>query len=204
MDTGYDKDTSWVLAGRVELYDRLAGKFDIRQLAGINASGEQMLQILAEADAAGQPFRAVVVSSHGSPGVVYDSTVDGIMLSQSDPPDVLHTIGNGRLVYLACCESAAGSLPRRLLDNGAHTVAGFRDSPSWYSDEGRRLWRELDQQFLVAILHEQGARGLRRMRRHYLEQAEFLVPFAEGGFRRDLSQFAAVLDNMVIRTVRTT
>ncbi|MHC4548530.1 MAG: hypothetical protein ACYTEZ_07110 [Planctomycetota bacterium] len=197
VDTANDEASAWFARGRGPVYDELNETHTIVRLTGASATRETMLEALAHGD----PFYwALLVSSHGRPGAVLDEDApDGILFSAADDDETLRTLAANRAVYLCCCESAKGSLPNRLRAAGARLVIGYRGSPAWSCDEGRRVWREFDLKLVRSIVRRQGAPGLRTVRKHYLEEVRSWMPYADGALATDLANMAEVLRSMVIR-----
>jgi hypothetical protein len=201
VDTAYDVPSQWFAHARSKVYEDLAGHYSILQLVAANASRQRMLDRLSFAESNGKPFRALLVSSHGTPGSVSDDhdSPGGVLFSVQDSPETLRLLGRGRFVYLCCCETAKGPLGDRFLDEGCMAFIGYTGTPSWTSDEGRKIWRDFDIEIVKSIVYGQGAGALVLIRDHFLDRINVTLPYAIPTFAKDLKNMADVLTTMVVR-----
>ncbi|WP_437671980.1 hypothetical protein [Sorangium sp. So ce131] len=201
VDTSFDTDSAWFAAGRVMLYSRLGEQFSIVTFGRASAERRRILRQIARAESAGNPFRAIVVSSHGRPScVVDDDSPDGILLSHESPDQELELWARGRVLYFCCCETASGPLFDKLLDAGAKTVVGFTGRPCAATSDGKFFWRQLDQELVSCAVHDQRAPGFERAREQVMERvANRLAGVPGGAVRDDLARMMDLLASMVIR-----
>jgi hypothetical protein len=198
VDTSYDPPSAWFGAGRDELYRQLGGQFNILQLGAMTAERSRVLRKIAQAERAGLPYRAILVSSHGEPSrVLDDDSPDGELLSANSSDAELTLWARGRALYFCCCRSAQGPLVDRLLERGARLVVGFTGEPSWTTDQGRRIWRDLDLEIVKCVLNQQGAIAIERVRGHFLDRASSVS--ASEDYRRDLDNMQHTLETMCIQ-----
>lgn len=198
VDTSYDSPSAWFEQGRSELYEQLGGQFHILQLKTMTAERSRVLRKLAQAEEDGVPYRAVVVSSHGEPSrVLDDDSPDGELLSVNCPDAELALWARGRVLYFCCCRSAEAPLVNRLLGRGARLVVGFTGEPLWTTDEGRRIWRDIDLEIVKCILNQQGAPAIVRVRDHFIDRASSVS--ASEDYRRDLDNMKRTLETMCIQ-----
>lgn len=202
VDTGYDSSLRWFESERSRMYDEMRGGFDIMQLPFARANRHNMLRLLEQGDKNGNPYHAVTVSSHGSPGEVRDDgdSENGILFSVSDSNDVLGLVARNRFIYLCCCEAAGGGLTERLLDLGATGIAGFVGSPSWNCSEGKIIWRDLDLEFVRCIVFGEDIDSYMMVQKRYLSRIENLLNYAGDTYKSDLENMRAVLKTMVIQS----
>jgi hypothetical protein len=97
VDTSYDSSSAWFEMGRTDLYRQLGGQFKILQLGTMGAERTRVLRKLAQAEQAGAPYRAVLVSSHGDVSrVLDDDSPDGELLSHEHADADLTLWASGR------------------------------------------------------------------------------------------------------------
>jgi hypothetical protein len=199
IDTSYDPVSQWFATGRGDVYEELGGQLVIARMGRVTAERTRVLRALQRADDEQKPFRAVVVSSHGGPSQVFDDdSPDGILLDDKVPTEELRCWGRGRVLYFCSCETGRGPLLEKLMECGAVAVIGYTERPSWTSDEGRRLWRDLDIAIVKSILYRQPPAAVReRVVPHYLERIEATLPFAGGEYTHDMIAMTNTL-----RTIR--
>lgn len=201
VDTAYDPDSAWFASGRALLYNRVGTQFNIVTFDRFSAERRRVLRYIERAEAAGNPFRAIVVSSHGKPSrVLDDDSPDGILISAESPDTELDLWARGRTLYFCCCETGNGPLFDKLLERGAVTVVGFTGRPSALTGDGKFFWREFDQDLVACALHDQRASGFERARQQFLERiAGKISGLSDGPIRDDLRNMMDVLATMIIR-----
>ncbi|WP_437731670.1 hypothetical protein [Sorangium sp. So ce1335] len=201
IDTSFDPDSAWFAAGRTQLYGRMGEYFSIVPFGRASAERRRILRQIARAESGGNPFRAIVVSSHGKTScVVDDESPDGILISHDSPAQEIELWARGRVLYFCCGETASGPLFDRLVDAGARTAVGFTGRICAATVEGKFFWRQLDQELVTCALHDQQAAGFERARQQFLERvATRLAGLPEGSAREDLSRLMDMLQSMVIR-----
>jgi hypothetical protein len=204
IDTAYEPDLVLFARGRADLYREMGGQFALTVLGQTAAERGRVLRTLARGDAGDEPYRAIVVSSHGEPSrVLDDDSPDGVLLStEMDDGDLARWAKGpqgGRLLYFCCCFTAKGPLFDRLMALGALGVVGFTGEPSWSSTEGQRIWRDLDLEIVRSIVNGQGPAAIARIRDHYLDRIACARPGANDHFCADLDKMKATLETMVIR-----
>ncbi|KYF89396.1 hypothetical protein BE17_51895 [Sorangium cellulosum] len=176
-------------------------QFSIVPFGRASAERRRILRQIARAEGAGNPFRAIVVSSHGRTScVVDDESPDGILLSHESPAPEIELWARGRVLYFCCGETASGPLFDRLLDAGARAVVGFTGRLCATTVEGKFFWRQLDQELVTCALHDQLAPGFERARQQFLERvATRIAGLPDGTAREDLARMQDLLASMVIR-----
>ncbi|WP_437753417.1 hypothetical protein [Sorangium sp. So ce1389] len=201
IDTSFDPDSAWFATGRTQLYGRMGEQFSIVPFGRASAERRRILRQIARAEGAGNPFRAIVVSSHGRTScVVDDESPDGILLSHESPAPEIELWARGRVLYFCCGETASGPLFDRLLDAGARAVIGFTGRLCATTVEGKFFWRQLDQELVTCALHDQLAPGFERARQQFLERvATRIAGLPDGTAREDLARMRDLLVTMVIR-----
>ncbi|WP_437776778.1 hypothetical protein [Sorangium sp. So ce1097] len=201
IDTSFDPDSAWFAAGRTQLYGRMGEMFSIVPFGRASVERRRILRQIARAEGAGNPFRAIVVSSHGKTScVVDDESPDGILVSHESPAQELELWARGRVLYFCCGETASGPLFDRLVDAGARAVIGFTGRLCATTVEGKFFWRQLDQELVTCALHDQTAPGFERARQQFLERvATRLAGLPDGSAREDLARTMDLLVSMVIR-----
>lgn len=201
IDTSFDIDSAWFASGRTMLYSRMGEQFSIVPFGRASAERRRILRQIGRAESGGNPFRAVVVSSHGRPScVIDDDSPDGILLSHESPAQELELWARGRILYFCCPETASGPLFDKLLAAGARTVVGFTGRPCPATSEGKFYWRQLDQELVTCALHDQLAPGFERARQQFLERVGTrLAGLPPGVARDDLARMMDVLLSMVIK-----
>lgn len=204
VDTAYEPDLLLFARGRADMYRELGGQFAVTVLGQTAAERARVLRALVRADASDEPYRAIVVSSHGEPSrVLDDDSPDGVLLSdQMDEADVGRWAkgpAGGRMLYFCCCFTAKGPLFDMLVRLGAAGVVGFTAEPSWSSTEGQRIWRDLDLEIVRSILNMQGATAITRIREHYLDRIASVAASAGDRYRIDLDRMKGTLETMIIR-----
>ena len=204
IDTAYEPDLVLFARGRADLYRELGGQFAITTLGQTAAESARVLRTLARGDAGDEPYRAIVVSSHGEPSrVLDDDSPDGVLLSDAMPAGDLALWAKGRsegrILYFCCCFTAKGPLFDRLVESGARAVVGFTAEPAWSSTEGQRIWRDLDLEIVRSILNGQGPAAIARIREHFLDRVASARPSANDHYGVDLDKMKTTLETMVIR-----
>lgn len=201
IDTSFDPDSAWFAAGRTQLYGRMGEMFSIVPFGRASAERRRILRQIARAEGSGNPFRAIVVSSHGKTScVVDDESPDGILLSHESPAQELELWARGRVLYFCCGETASGPLFDRLVDAGARAVIGFTGRLCAATVEGKFFWRQLDQELVTCALHDQQAPGFERARQQFLERvATRIAGLPDGSARDDLARLMDLLVTMEIR-----
>lgn len=204
IDTAYEPDLLLFARGRADMYRELGGQFAVTVLGQTAAERARVLRALSRADASGEPYRAIVVSSHGEPSrVLDDDSPDGVLLSDAmDEADLARWAkgpDSGRLLYFCCCFTAQGPLFDRLADLGAKGIVGFCGEPSWSSTEGQRIWRDVDLEIVRSILNMQGTAAIQRIREHYLDRIASASTVAGEQYKADLDKMKGTLETMVIR-----
>ncbi|MGK4002500.1 hypothetical protein WMF31_07750 [Sorangium sp. So ce1036] len=201
IDTSFDIDSAWFASGRTTLYSRMGDQFSIVPFGRASAERRRILRQIGRAEGAGNPFRAVVVSSHGRPSsVIDDDSPDGILVSHECPDQEIELWARGRILYFCCPETASGPLFERLLGAGARTVVGFTGRPCPATGDGKFFWRQLDQELVTCALHDQLAPGFERARQQFLERVGTrLATLPPGAVRDDLARMMDLLHSMVIR-----
>ncbi|KYF57288.1 hypothetical protein BE04_50200 [Sorangium cellulosum] len=201
IDTSFDPDSAWFATGRTQLYGRMGEQFSIVPFGRASAERRRIIRQIARAESGGNPFRGIVVSSHGRTScVVDDESPDGILLSHESPAQEIELWARGRVLYFCCGETASGPLFDKLLEAGARTVVGFTGRLTATTVDGKFFWRQLDQELVTCALHDQLAPGFERARQQFLERvATRLVTLPEGAAREDLSRMMDLLASMVIR-----
>lgn len=204
VDTAYEPDLLLFARGRADLYRELGGQFAVTVLGQTAAERARVLRALVRADAGDEPYRAIVVSSHGEPSrVLDDDSSDGVLLSdQMDDADIGRWAkgpAGGRLLYFCCCFTAKGPLFDKLMALGAAGVTGFTEEPAWSCTEGQRIWRDLDLEIVRTILNGQGTRAIERVRAHFLDRITCARSSAGDRYGADLDRMKSTLETMIIR-----
>lgn len=204
IDTAYEPDLVLFARGRTDLYREIGAQFTVTTLGQTAADRARVQRTLARADAAGKPYRAILVSSHGEESCVLDDdSPDGILLSNAMDDAELGRWAKGpregRVIYFCCCYTARGPLVDRLMKLGAGAVIGFTDQPAWSSTEGQRMWRDLDLEIVRSILHGQDAPAITRVRDHFLDRIDRALASAAGNYKADLEKMKRTLETMIIR-----
>jgi hypothetical protein len=204
IDTSYEPDLLLFARGRADLYKEVGAQFAVTTLGQTAADRARVMRTLRRGDAAGAPYRAIVVSSHGEASrVLDDDSPDGVLLSDDlDEADLrvwARGAGGGRVLYFCCCYTARGPLFDRLSALGAAAVTGFTGQPSWSSTEGQRIWRDLDLEIVRSILNGQAQTAIARTRDHFLDRIACARPSANGNYGIDLDRMKTTLETMVIR-----
>ena len=204
IDTAYEPDLVLFARGRLDLYREVGGQFSITTLGQTAAERARVLRALVRGDAGDEPYRAIVVSSHGEPSrVLDDDSPDGTLLSldmqEADLARWAKGPAGGRLLYFCCCFTAKGPLFDRLMALGAAGVVGFTEEPAWSSTEGQRIWRDLDLEIVRSILNGQGTGAIARIRDHFLDRIAAARPSAGERYAADLDRMKSTLQTMVIR-----
>src|SRR5689334_10440435 len=91
VDVSGDESSTWFAMVRADLYGTLAGKHRIDRLGGGVVDRAHLMSAVRSAAARGRPYLAIVISSHGSPGIVHDAH-DGVLLSEHDSLADLSTL----------------------------------------------------------------------------------------------------------------
>lgn len=204
IDTSYEPDLLLFARGRADLYKEVGAQFAVTTLGQTAADRARVLRTLRRGDAAGAPYRAIVVSSHGEASrVLDDDSPDGVLLSEELDEADLRTwargAAGGRVLYFCCCYTAKGPLFDRLSALGAAAVTGFTAQPAWSSTEGQRIWRDLDLEIVRSILNGQAQTAIARTRDHFLDRIACARPSASGNYGGDLDRMKTTLETMVIR-----
>ncbi|KYF61066.1 hypothetical protein BE15_34855 [Sorangium cellulosum] len=176
-------------------------QFSIVPFGRASAERRRILRQIARAEGAGNPFRAIVVSSHGRTScVVDDESPDGILISHESPAQEIELWARGRVLYFCSGETASGPLFDRLLEAGARAVVGFTGRLCATTVDGKFYWRQLDQELVTCALHDQQAPGFERARQQFLERvATRVAGLPDGTTREELSRLMDLLVSMVIR-----
>src|SRR5262249_32420942 len=148
LDASNDESSTWFALVRSDFYGKRAGKPPIDRLGGGVVDRSHLKNAVRTATRRGRPYFAIVVSSHGSPGIVHDAH-DNVLFSERDSLAELGAIFKDRIAYLCCCMSMRGALADRLLEAGACAAIGYTGEPSWGSDPGRRIWADFDLEILA-------------------------------------------------------
>jgi hypothetical protein len=193
VDASGDESSTWFAMVRADLYGKLTGKHRIDRLGGGIVDRSHLMRAVRS-----RPYRAIVISSHGSPGIVHDAH-NGVLLSEDDSRADLGALFKDRIAYLCCCRSMLGALPDKLLEAGACVAIGFEGEPSWEGDSGRRIWADFDREILLSILEQRGMSALLEAQSSFLARIEATFPAADETFQADLANMQAVLQTMVIR-----
>jgi len=204
IDTAYEPDLLLFARGRADMYRELGGQFAVTVLGQTAAERARVLRAIVRADGSEEPYRAIVVSSHGEPSrVLDDDSPDGVLLADSmDEADVARWAKGpegGRLLYFCCCFTARGPLFDMLEKLGAKGIVGFEGEPSWSSTEGQRIWRDLDLEIVRSILNGQGTAAIQRIREHYLDRIACASAVAGEQYKADLDKMKGTLETMIIR-----
>ena len=204
IDTAYEPDLVLFARGRTDLYRELGAQFTITTLGQTAADRARVLRTQAGGASSGAPYRAIVVSTHGEASrVLDDDSPDGTLLSddfaEAELKQWARSPAGGRVLYFCCCYTAQGPLFDRLLKLGASLVIGFTGQPSWSSTEGQRIWRDLDLEIVRSILNAQQLGAIERVRDHFLDRIENVLPSSGGNYRSDLEKMKKTLETMAIR-----
>ncbi|WP_437981072.1 hypothetical protein [Sorangium sp. So ce117] len=202
IDTSFDPDSAWFAAGRTQLYGRMGEQFSIVPFGRASAERRRILRQIARAESTGNPFRAIVVSSHGKTScVVDDESPDGILLSHESPAQEIELWARNRVLYFCCGETANGPLFDRLLEAGARAVVGFTGRLGATTVDGKFFWRLLDHELVTCALHDQQVPGFERARQQFLERVTLRLTSLpdDGAVRDELSRMRDLLVSMVIR-----
>ncbi len=204
IDTAYDPNLVLFARGRTDLYRECGAQFPITTLGQTAAERARVLRTLQRGDGTAEPYRAIVVSSHGEPSrVLDDDSPGGVLLAdtfeEADLARWARSPSGGRTLYFCSCFTAKGPLFEKLIGLGAAVVAGFTGEPSWSSTEGQRIWRDFDLELVRSILNGQGAAALARARDHFLDRIDHARPSAGPGYRTDLDNMKNTLETMVVR-----
>ena len=152
-------------------------------------------------DANGLPFfNYLTISSHGSSGVIHNREFghEVTLLYVDDTDDIFKLVGNGRVIYLLACKTADGNLLDKLKKNGAKTVVGFSEEPSWGSNAGNELWRTIDKQFLSCFGAQDFKVAVNEIITEIMETIENDLRTSSVQYTRDLKKTRKVLESVVI------
>ena len=198
VDTNYDASLSWFREARRDLYKDLVGSHNIDPLSTISANKGQMFKRLFKAEENGKPYSAVVISSHGQPGVVLDNdSPDEILFSVDDDNELLRAFNN-KTIYLCCCKSALDGLPEKLVTLGANLVIGFTESPKWETTDGARMWKKFDLEMVECAIFGQGPAAFERERDQFLDRIYCKLQTPSASIRADFNSMQSVLSTMII------
>lgn len=204
VDTAYEPDLLLFARGRADMYRELGGQFPVTVLGQTAAERGRVLRTLVRGDASPEPYRAIVVSSHGEPSrVLDDDSLEGVLLSDAmDDADIGRWAkgpAGGRMIYFCCCFTAKGPLFEKLIKLGAAGVVGFTEEPAWSCTEGQRIWRDFDLEIVRSILNGQGTGAIQRIREHYLDRIGCARTCAGEQYKVDLDKMKSTLETMIIR-----
>ncbi len=182
------------------MYASLQGSIKIVTLSFADANRANMFKMLNRANQSSRHCHAVVVSSHGKPGVVLDDSdsPDEILFSNNDTSDELALIGNNRSVYICACETGDSNLPELLVQNGCNIAIAYRLRPSWKNAETAMMWRDFDRDIVKALIYRQGADAVRITRDHYIKMIDDNIGYYDDYYAKDFKRMKETLQTICI------
>ena len=180
--------------------------FSIKPLRGKRATRKRMLKYLVDAESIHRPYKALVISGHGSQGRVYAQN-NNTLISVNDSTDMLYAIASDRKVYICSCETmghkgsnTSSPLAQKLLRQGAQAVMGFTQSPKIMHNTSAAiwLWESFDIDLIASIISDQPIKIIRQLRDQYIMKAENLKTYLLETEQKDVNNFIEVLNTMII------